>query len=184
MSFPGGPSPSDWELGKRKYSLNPGSNSQTTPLRSSPQLQGFQPQDPLTTRWNNPPQLSPRNMSGMYGLCLKTPCLHTLSPNIPTPTPQIQFPIVPLGPYTLMILEQTKTISTDPGTVISKKEALGQEKEWKLDAMTMATPFPADSPFNINGANYNWPMLSDIDRTLFSPFRATTWKMQRDDIET
>ncbi|KAK0210683.1 hypothetical protein DFS33DRAFT_1378664 [Desarmillaria ectypa] len=41
----------------------------------------------------------------------------------------------------------------------------------------MSALFPPKSPFNIDGANYNWPELSDVDRDLFD------WPESRPDMD-
>ncbi|KAK0200188.1 hypothetical protein DFS33DRAFT_1387371 [Desarmillaria ectypa] len=53
----------------------------------------------------------------------------------------------------------------------------------ELNPMTPTTPFPPDSLFNPDEADYIWPELSNVDWELFGPFRATVWNLRQADIE-
>ena len=62
------------------------------------------------------------------------------------------------------------------GTLPSEEDGLVAERIFSHDA--------SDDPFNPNGDDYEWPILSPRDREIFSPARTAAWLVRRVDVET
>ncbi|KAK0206136.1 hypothetical protein DFS33DRAFT_1381250 [Desarmillaria ectypa] len=191
MSFPRGYPPSNWENKWKFYSFIPGSISQTqiplpSPLRMHMKLKCEQ--DLQHSGWNDSLSLPPKNMRGIYRLHSRTPCPHTPSLLIPV----LQLPhfdpitgeylhgLHPLllSPKTLTIQGWIKTIPMGLDSSFSLPIIkLSNDSNGELDPLTLPTPTSPDSFFNPNGADYNWPNLSEVDQDLFSPFRTAAWNL-------
>ncbi|KAK0212081.1 hypothetical protein DFS33DRAFT_1376568 [Desarmillaria ectypa] len=183
MAFPGGLPPSDWSPEKRYHSLTPESDLPIPlpPLRLT-QMRGFQPQNPPTFRWNDPPTITQEYTRNVWAT-FEDPSPQHLHPHpstlIPNCTPGTVHPDDPAmdwnhpyGPWGHSI--QARGSWSRGGTNSSSSLPiieLSNNSDGELDTTTTATPFPPDSPFNTDRADYNWLELSKVSRDLFSPYR-------------
>ncbi|SJL18929.1 uncharacterized protein ARMOST_22531 [Armillaria ostoyae] len=147
--------------------------------------------------WNDPPL--PRNMAGTYSLAttVHRPCPTHLNPSQHIPqigiAPEWTVPTLPGPPTgTRYHPHDHPTSPLPPGQWLSSDSntknpfTLRQRRIEPLREVIIIHDSPSpppvppranDNPLNPNGPDYEWPILSAVDRQILGPHRSQAWEL-------
>ncbi|SJL15410.1 uncharacterized protein ARMOST_18907 [Armillaria ostoyae] len=79
--------------------------------------------------------------------------------------------------------ERLITITTDDEYDLDALELPLPDDDGDDSILHLPPPRRPDDPLNIDGLDYEWPRLEDVDREILGPERSLAWDMRRDDVE-